>query len=276
MNITCAIIDDEPLAIDLLKSYVLRTPFLKLENTFSNAIDATDQLTTNPVNLVFCDIQMPDLDGLSLARMLPETTRIIFTTAFSQYALDSYKNNALDYLLKPISYQDFLTAANKARDWFSLLHKATQPTADQEPIDAIFIKSDYKLLKIQLADILYIEGLKDYVKIYTQSAPRPILSLTSMKSLEEHLPQDHFMRIHRSYIVNMQHVEVVERGQIILGTSNSLYQTVTKTKSCHILNTDYHNITFPAYRAQKNNTYSRRHAAFFIKFAVWKNLHCIF
>lgn len=217
MNITCTIIDDEPLAIDLLKSYVLRTPFLKLENTFSNAIDATDQLTTNPVNLVFCDIQMPDLDGLSLARMLPETTRIIFTTAFSQYALDSYKNNALDYLLKPISYQDFLTAANKARDWFSLLHKATQPTADQEPIDAIFIKSDYKLLKIQLADILYIEGLKDYVKIYTQSAPRPILSLTSMKSLEEHLPQDHFMRIHRSYIVNMQHVEVVERGQIIFG-----------------------------------------------------------
>lgn len=218
MNITCAIIDDEPLAIDLLKSYVLRTPFLELKDTFSDAIEAANQLTSQPVDLVFCDIQMPELDGLALTRMLPETTRIIFTTAFSQYAVDSYKNNALDYLLKPISYQDFLTAANKARDWYSLLQKAAQPTASQETLDAIFIKSDYKLLKIQLDDILYVEGLKDYVKIYTASAPRPILSLTSMKSLEERLPQDHFMRIHRSYIVNMQHVEVVERGQIIFGS----------------------------------------------------------
>lgn len=217
MNLTCVIIDDEPLAIDLLKSYVLRTPFLSLQGTFSNAIDAVNHLSAAPVDVVFCDIQMPEIDGLELAGMLPADTRIVYTTAFSQYALDSYKNNALDYLLKPISYQNFLQSAIKARHWFELLHKAAQSVDGKAEHDAIYVKSDYKLLRVSLNEILYIEGLKDYVKIYTDAAARPILTLTSMKSLEERLPSEQFMRIHRSFIVNMSRVKMVERGQIIFG-----------------------------------------------------------
>ena len=160
---------------------------------------------------------MPEIDGLELAGMLPADTRIVYTTAFSQYALDSYKNNALDYLLKPISYQNFLQSAIKARHWFELLHKAAQSVDGKAEHDAIYVKSDYKLLRVSLNEILYIEGLKDYVKIYTDAAARPILTLTSMKSLEERLPSEQFMRIHRSFIVNMSRVKMVERGQIIFG-----------------------------------------------------------
>ena len=158
---------------------------------------------------------MPELSGMELSRMLPEETRVIFTTAFEQYALDSYKVNALDYLLKPISYTDFLTAANKALKWYELSHREAMPT--NESRESIFVKSEYKLIQIELRNILYIEGLKDYVKIYVEGETKPILYLMSMKNLEDMLPADRFVRVHRSFIVQPEKIKVIERGRIVFG-----------------------------------------------------------
>lgn len=211
--ITCAIIDDEPLALDLLENYVNKTPFLQLEGKYSSAVEAMGGLRANPVSLLFLDIQMPDLSGLEFSKIVPQETRVIFTTAFSQYAIDSYKVNAIDYLLKPINYSEFLAAANKAHEAINLQRAA----ADASQSNSLFVKSDYKIIRIQYADILYIEGLKDYVKIYLASTAKPILSLTSMHAVESHLPREAFMRIHRSYIVNMEKVKFIERGQVGIG-----------------------------------------------------------
>jgi DNA-binding LytR/AlgR family response regulator len=221
MILTCVIIDDEPLAVSLLESYVNKTPFLKLSATYNSAVDALAELEREAVELLFLDIQMPELNGLEFSRMVANNTRIIFTTAFGHYALDSYKVNALDYLLKPVSYPDFLQSTQKALQWYELLRK---PGADvteaadkkQEP-ESIFIKSEYKLIQIDLSKILYIEGLKDYVKIYTEDQPRPILSLMSMKSMEETLPASRFVRVHRSFIVQPEKIKVIERNRIVFG-----------------------------------------------------------
>lgn len=199
MILKCAIVDDEPLALELLKSYVKKTPVLELNGAYSSAIEAMKMLPDNPVDLLFLDIQMPELNGLEFSHMVPEDTRIVFTTAFGQYALDGYKVNALDYLLKPISYTDFLQSVNKAVQWFDRKRGTDNETTDKP--DFIYVKSDYKLIQISLKDILYIEGLKDYVKIHLEGESRPILSLTSLKALEEKLPTDRFIRVHRSYIV---------------------------------------------------------------------------
>ena len=212
---TCAIIDDEPLAVSLLESYAMKTPFLELKGCYDSGLEALKALSEEPVDLLFLDIQMPELSGLELSRMLPEETRVIFTTAFEQYALDSYKVNALDYLLKPISYTDFLTAANKALKWYELSHREAMPT--NESRESIFVKSEYKLIQIELRDILYIEGLKDYVKIFVEGEPKPILSLMSMKNLEDMLPVDRFVRVHRSFIVQPEKIKVIERGRIVFG-----------------------------------------------------------
>lgn len=210
--ITCAIVDDEPLAVELLESYVQKTPFLKLEGKYSNAIDAMAGLRNQPVDLLMLDIQMPELSGLEFAKVIPNSTRIIFTTAFNQYAINGYKVNAIDYLLKPISYSEFLNSVTKAE---SIINASSQAANCQS--DSFFVKSDYKLVRIYFDDITYIEGLKDYVKIYLDSSPRPLLSLTSMHAIESHLPTEKFQRIHRSYIVNMNKIKILERGQIIFG-----------------------------------------------------------
>lgn len=220
MKLTCAIIDDEPLAISLLESYVNKTPFLELSGKYNSAVNALPMLTGTPVDLLFLDIQMPELSGLELSQILNADTRIIFTTAFDQYALDSYKVNALDYLLKPISYPDFLKSANKALQWYELLRKPTvetMPATDREEPESIFIKTEYKLVQIELRRILYIEGLKDYVKIYVEDEPRPLLSLISMKSMEDMLPATRFIRVHRSFIVQPEKIKVIERNRIIYG-----------------------------------------------------------
>ena len=211
MNLKCAIVDDEPLALSLMESYVNKTPFLSLEGKFSSAVQAMKELPDKQIDLLFLDIQMPELNGLEFSKMVAPTTRIIFTTAFGQYAIDGYKVNALDYLLKPISYVDFLQAANKAVQWFEL---SQQP---KEEIQSIFVKSDYKLVQIELKKILYIEGLKDYIKIYEEDAAKPILSLMSMKSMEDLLPSSRFMRVHRSYIVQKDKIRVIDRGRIVFG-----------------------------------------------------------
>ena len=211
MNLNCAIVDDEPLALDLMESYVNKTSFLHLVGKYSSAVQAMKELPGKQVDLLFLDIQMPELSGLEYSKMVSPATRIVFTTAFEQYAIDGYRVNALDYLLKPISYADFLQAAHKAVQWFELLQKP------REEITSIFVKSDYKLIQIPLDNILYIEGLKDYVKIYEENAPKPILSLMSMKAVEELLPASRFMRVHRSFIVQKEKIRVVDRGRIVFG-----------------------------------------------------------
>ena len=214
MTLTCAIIDDAPLAISLLESYVNKTPFLQLVGKFNSALNALSELSTQPVDLLFLDIQMPELNGLEFSRILKADTRIIFTTAFEQYALDSYKVNALDYLLKPISYPDFLKAANKALQWYELV-KGNK--GNENNTESIFIKTEYKLVQVELRKILYIEGLKDYVKIFIEDEPHPILSLMSIKSLEELLPSNRFIRVHRSFIVQPEKIKVIERNRIVFG-----------------------------------------------------------
>lgn len=215
MKLTCAIIDDEPLAISLLESYANKTPFLELKGTYNSALDALDTLNNSPVDLLFLDIQMPELNGMEFSHMLSKETKIIFTTAFSQYALDSYKVNALDYLLKPISYPDFLNAARKALEWFEKKPSAVVAAAPQ--IETIFVKTEYRLMQIELRRILYIEGLKDYVKIFIEGEVHPILSLMSMKALEEMLPADRFVRVHRSFIVQPDKIKIIERNRIVFG-----------------------------------------------------------
>ena len=152
---------------------------------------------------------MPDLNGLEFSKMVNEKTRIVFVTAFEQYALEGYRVNALDYLLKPVSYVDFLQAANKALQWFELVNNKT------DQIESIFVKSDYKLIQIELKKILYIESLKDYIKIYTEDQTKAILSLMSLKAMEELLPSSQFMRVHRSYIVNKDKIKIIDRGRIV-------------------------------------------------------------
>jgi DNA-binding LytR/AlgR family response regulator len=212
MTINCAIIDDEPLAAGLLESYVAKTPYLNLTGTYNSAITAMRDLRDNPVPLLFLDIQMPELSGVEFAKILPKDTKIIFTTAFPQYALEGYKVNALDYLLKPISYEDFLRATEKAQDWFNVLQKREIYNDDR----IMFIKSEYKLLRVCLDDILYVEGLKDYVRICLKNGEK-IMSLMSMKKLEDYLPRPEFLRTHRSYIVHMPEVRSIDRFRIVFG-----------------------------------------------------------
>ncbi len=219
MTIKCAIVDDEPLAVELLASYVEKIPFLELCGKYNNATDALHGIGEQPVDLLFLDIQMPELNGLELSKMIPESTRVVFTTAFNQYAVDGFRVNALDYLLKPISYADFLDACNKALQWFQLTQQSEQPSAprtEEEPT-SIFVKSEYKLLQINLDDIRYIEGLKDYVKIYTEQSPHPILSLMNMKAIEQMLPASRFIRVHRSFIVQKSKIREIERNRIVFG-----------------------------------------------------------
>jgi DNA-binding LytR/AlgR family response regulator len=162
LKITCVIVDDEPMALNLVESYVEKTPFLVLKKKCSSAIEAMEFIKTEPVNLLFLDIQMPDLTGIEFSKMLPKETRVIFTTAFDQYALEGFKVDALDYLLKPFDYAEFLAAANKANTWFELVKGKPKNILSEEK-EFLFVKSEYKQLRIKLADVLYFEGLKDYI-----------------------------------------------------------------------------------------------------------------
>ena len=212
MTISCAIIDDESLAAGLLENYAKKTPFLELIGTYNSAIMAMKDLRDNPAQLLLLDIQMPELSGIEFAKILPKETRIIFTTAFPQYAVEGYKVNALDYLLKPVSYEDFLKSTGKALDWFSVVQRQDAYRRDR----FMFVKTDYKLQRVNLDDILYIEGLKDYVRFYLKDGQR-IMSLMSMKKLEEYLPKPEFLRTHRSYIVHMSETPLVDRFRIVFG-----------------------------------------------------------
>jgi len=218
-KIRCLIVDDEPLALDLIEDYVLRTPFLDLANKFNSPFQAIAALQNEKIDLIFLDIQMPDLSGIELSKLLHNGPKVIFTTAYSQYALEGFKVDALDYLVKPISFQEFLKASNKALTWFSLLEQNSCVKNIEKPSNtSIFVKSEYRLIKVELNSILYIEGLKDYVKIYVNYQTKPILSLMSLKKLKEELSPRQFMRVHRSFIVNLEQIVKIERNRIVFSS----------------------------------------------------------
>ena len=212
MTITCAIIDDEPLAAGLLESYAKKTPYLELKGVYNSAILAMKDLRDDPVQLIFLDIQMPELSGLEFAKILPKTTKVIFTTAFPQYAIEGYKANAIDYLLKPISYEDFLKSTDKALEWLAISMKQSAYQRDR----FMLVKNDYKLQRICLDDILYIEGEKDYVYFVMKNGEK-ISTMMSLKKLENFLPRPEFLRTHRSYIVHMPETQMIDRFRIVFG-----------------------------------------------------------
>ena len=216
-KITCIAIDDEPLALGLMVSHIKKTPFLELKGEFNNPIDAMEFLQENPVQLIFSDIQMPDLTGIEFAWTLNEDCKVIFTTAHDKYAVEGFQLHALDYLLKPISYEVFLNSVKHAKQHFDLLKSGSPNKPIETDENYLFIKADYQIQRIEYKDILYIEGLKDYVKLYAESSSKPIVFHATMKSLEEKLPADKFMRIHRSFIVSLNKIKTIERDRIIFG-----------------------------------------------------------
>ena len=229
------IVDDEPMALNLVESYVLKTPFLELKKKCASAIEAMEFIKSAPVDLLFLDIQMPDLTGIEFSKMLPKETRVIFTTAFDQYALEGFKVEALDYLLKPFDYAEFLAAANKANTWFELVKGKRQSLLSDEK-EFLFVKSGYKQLRIKLADVLYFEGMKDYIKIWLKDNPKPVLTLMSLKSLEEELPETQFLRVHRSFIVSLNNIEEIERSQIIINKQRITVSEQYKSKFLAFVN----------------------------------------
>lgn len=257
MKLKCVVVDDEPLAMEMMAAYVRKTPYLQLEKVFSNSLEALDFIRSNAVDLAFLDIQMPDLNGLELSRLLAGlSTRIVFVTAYEQYALQGFKVDALDYLLKPVSYVDFLRAAEKALRWFELTAQRVEGNdmgregcielkpeenlaedkgavyREEGRSDSIFVRADYRWVRIRLEDILFVESVRDYVKIHldpqgksrqdTPGAPFCVMTLQSMKSLEEWFPAESFMRVHRSFLVNMEQVSAVEKGRIVFSNGESV------------------------------------------------------
>ena len=200
-TLTCMIVDDEPLAVKMLEDFVSRTPYLRLAASFNDPVLALSTLRESSVDVLFLDIQMPDLDGLNLSRMVPPGTRVIFTTAFKEYAFDSYEVNALDFLLKPIRYHKFLGAAEKARQWFEM-------SSVKEERGSLFVRVDSPR-------ILYVTGLKDYVMIYLEGEARPLITHVTMKAMEEMLSTGRFMRVHRSYIVALDKIRSVDRNNCV-------------------------------------------------------------
>ena len=215
-NLRCIVVDDEPLAVKMLEGFIARTPFLELAGSYNDPVLALSEICAKVPELVFLDIQMPDLDGMELSHMLPHETRVIFTTAFKQYAFESYEVSALDFLLKPIRYQKFLEAAQKAQEWFAL-KDAAAPSAAEGKTSA-FIKVDGVLRKVEFADILYVEGMRDYVMFHLASARQPLVTHITMKAVEDLLPSTSFMRIHRSFIVNVKRIDSISaQGDIKVG-----------------------------------------------------------
>lgn len=217
--ITTIAIDDEPLALQLITGYIRKTPFLGMAGSFDNPLTAMEFIDHNPVDLIFLDIQMPDLNGTEFARIVKGNQLVVFTTAYPNYALEGFRLDAVDYLLKPFAYEEFLESAKRAR---TRLAAALPPApAEQQQVETsggfLFIKSDYKVRRINLDDVEYIEGLKDYVKVYLHGDEKPVLTLSTMKQMEAKLPSERFMRVHRSFIVNLSRVEIIERSRIVFG-----------------------------------------------------------
>ena len=208
--LTCIIVDDEPLAVRLLVSYAEKTPDLKLLASFTDSINAINAIKAQQPDLLFLDIQMPNIDGMELAHSLPESTRVVFTTAFKEYAFESYEVNALDFLLKPVRYNKFLAAVEKAR-------KQLQPSPTPQPQqpNTVFIRVDGEWRNVAVEQIIYVNGMKDYVMFYLDGEPKPLVTHLTMKAVEEMLPRDRFLRIHRSYIIAVDKIQKVDRNDCV-------------------------------------------------------------
>jgi len=225
LKISCLIVDDEPLALDILEKYICKTPFLILQGRCRSAFEALNRKDLTKTDMLFLDIQMPELTGLELSRILGDEVRIVFTSAYSKYAVEGFKVNALDYLLKPFSYEEFLRAAHKLREWFELKNSWNKLNGEEDDKN-IIVRSEYKQVKIRLKDVYCFEGQKDYVKIWVKGRCMPLTTIMSLKSLEILLPSSMFMRIHRSFIISLNMIKLVERNQVLL--LNDVYITIAE------------------------------------------------
>ena len=214
--IRCIAIDDEPLALNQIAGYIKKTHFLELTGLCESAAQAIKLLETTLVDLMFVDINMPDLSGIEFVKILDNPPKIVFVTAYSEYALEGFRADAIDYLLKPIGYSDFLKSATKVKTWFDSQYR--KPAEVKSNKDFLFIKSEYKILRINFDDIKYIEAMSEYIRIHLISS-KPVMTQLSMKSIEEQLPDDRFMRIHRSFIINLSKISVIERNRIVFDGS---------------------------------------------------------
>lgn len=225
MSIRVIAIDDEPLALQQLAAYIKKVPFLELVAQCQSALEAIDVLNDEPIDAMFCDINMPDLNGMDFVKSLSVPPLIVFTTAYSEYAIEGFKVNAVDYLLKPFGLQDFMRAANRLKDRIALqpspAGEAAATAISAQEDGSIFVKTDYRVVKVAIQDIRYVEGMSEYLKLHLDSQPKPIVTLLSMKMLEERLPQN-FMRIHRSYIVNLDKIQEVNKNRVILDADTYL------------------------------------------------------
>ncbi|MFN3405336.1 MAG: LytR/AlgR family response regulator transcription factor [Cytophagaceae bacterium] len=204
----CIAIDDEPLALDVIKNYMEKIPFAELSGIFGSAPDAAAYISAEEPDLIFLDIQMPEISGIQFLKSLANPPIVIFTTAYEKFALEGFELNVTDYLLKPFSFERFFKAVSKAHEIYSL-KKSSIPDDEK---DYFFVKSDYQQLKINFRDIIYVEGLKDYVKIFT--GPKPILAHSNLKGMESKLPASKFLRVHKSYIISIEKIEAVQKSMI--------------------------------------------------------------
>jgi DNA-binding LytR/AlgR family response regulator len=219
MSLTCIIVDDEPLAVRLLESFVNKTPDLQLAGSFTDSVEAINVIKELKPDLLFLDIQMPDMSGMELAHVVPAETKIIFTTAFKEYAYESYEVSALDFLLKPIRYNKFISAVEKARQWFGhKLNNQNNQNTQKEPHgkqETVFLRVDGEFRQVALSKIIYVCGMKDYVMFYLSDEKRPLITHLTMKSVEDMLPSTLFMRISRSYIVALDKIKSVDRNECV-------------------------------------------------------------
>ena len=223
-------IDDEPLALRQLATYIGKVPFLELAGECQSALEAQEILNMEPVDAIFCDINMPDLNGLDFVKSLIVPPLVVFTTAYSEYAVEGFKVDAVDYLLKPFGMQDFLRAANRLKSRIGSSAYGTEPEGANHQLsavatppsdDTLFVKTDYRVVRISVSDIRYVEGMSEYLKLHLEGQPKPIITLLSMKKLEERLPSQ-FMRIHRSYIVNLTKIQEVNKNRVIMDADTYL------------------------------------------------------
>ena len=223
MNIRCLTIDDEPLALQQLVAYINKVPFLELAAQCQSALEAREFLLNDTADAIFCDINMPDLNGMDFVKSLAAPPLVVFTTAYSEYAVEGFRVNAVDYLLKPFGLQDFQRAANRIKERLQTEDgrlKENSPKTDI-PDNSFFLKTDYRIVKVAVSDIRYIEGMSEYLKVWPEGQPKPIITLLSMKKMEERLP-DNFMRIHRSYIINLDKIQEVNKNRVIMDADTYL------------------------------------------------------
>lgn len=222
--IRCLAIDDEPLALQQLVAYIGKVPFLELAAQCQSALEARAFLENDTVDAIFCDINMPDLNGMDFVKSLAVPPLVIFTTAYSEYAVEGFRVNAVDYLLKPFGLQDFQRAANRLRERLDNTPASdNSPTSNSSPqtSDSLFLKTDYRIVKVSIADIRYVEAMSEYLKVWLDNQPKPVITLLSMKKMEEHLPNN-FMRIHRSYIINLNKIQEVNKNRVIMDSETYL------------------------------------------------------